>query len=165
MTQAQLIDKSQELKYGSVGIECNPSVSLRQPTSLVCMETTCTPYDRRLRGFVPVGQDDQVERPQVFKSMWCSMPYKGGNPSVIAMVIVGCAIAMYCLVTMILCNKKYSITTYQNALAKAASMEMSTWVSHQILAHKYEKKHDDVADGDAHGTRVECFCTLPTCHA
>ncbi|RDX76272.1 hypothetical protein CR513_43756, partial [Mucuna pruriens] len=70
---------------------------------------------------------------------------------VIVMVLAGCAITMYCLVTMILCNKKYSITAYQNALAKTASIERSTWVSHQIPAHKYEKKkHDDMADGDAH---------------
>ncbi|KAK7360588.1 hypothetical protein VNO77_02595 [Canavalia gladiata] len=77
--------------------------------------------------------------------------------------VVGTLVAMYYLMTMIFCNKKYDITAYQNLLARAAmaqaqaeakakveamSMEENSLVSHLIPAHKYEKKkknNDDVA--------------------
>ncbi|RDX76273.1 hypothetical protein CR513_43757, partial [Mucuna pruriens] len=66
---------------------------------------------------------------------------------IIGIVLGGCAVAVYCLITKILCNEKYSITAYQKALAKASSMERGTSISHQIPTHKYEKKnHDDVVD-------------------
>lgn len=77
---------------------------------------------------------------------------------VIAMVLAAFVVAMYYFITKILYNPKYSITAYQKALAKAASMERRTSVSHQIPAHKYEKKkhYYDVTQGREDGT-CQCF--------
>jgi len=79
---------------------------------------------------------------------------------VIGMVLAGFVVAMYYFMTNILYNPKYSITAYQKALAKAASMEKRSSVSHQIQPHNYEKKkkqhYYDVTQGREDGT-CPCF--------
>ena len=76
------------------------------------------------------------------------------------MVLAGFVVAMYYFMTNILYNPKYSITAYQKALAKAASMEKRSSVSHQIQPHNYEKKkkqhYYDVTQGREDGT-CPCF--------
>ncbi|ESW28316.1 hypothetical protein PHAVU_003G276700 [Phaseolus vulgaris] len=80
---------------------------------------------------------------------------------VTAMVLAGLVVAIYYFITKVLYNHKYSITAYQKALEKAATMERRTSVSHHIPAHEYEKKkkkkpYYDVTEGGEDGT-CQCF--------
>ncbi|KAK7386825.1 hypothetical protein VNO78_27162 [Psophocarpus tetragonolobus] len=73
----------------------------------------------------------------------------------IAMVFAGLLVALYCFMTKILYNEKYSIKAYQKALAKAAAnierRQRTTLVSHD------QNNLNDVAQGHKdHGT-CQCF--------